>query len=97
MIGIALPLEDHPPACLAQLRRGLDERVQDYLQVEGGPANDLEDVSRGGLLLKRFAQLAEQPRVLDGDDGLSGEVSNQLDLLIRERPHLLTEDGDEPD
>ena len=31
----------------------------------------------------------EQPRVLDGDDGLGGEVLNQLDLLVGERPHLL--------
>src|ERR1700738_5212020 len=97
MIGIALPPEDHSPACLAQLRRGLDERVQDDLQVEGGAADDLEDVGRGGLLLQGFAQLAEQPRVLDGNDGLSGEVSNQLDLLMGERPDLLTEDGDEAD
>ena len=34
---------------------------------------------------ERFAQLAKQPRVLDGDDGLSGEVLDQLDLLVRER------------
>ena len=32
----------------------------------------------------RFAQLVEQPRVLDGDDGLSGEVLHQLDLLVGE-------------
>ena len=28
--------------------------------------------SGGGLLLKRFAELAEQARVLDGDDRLRG-------------------------
>ena len=28
------------------------------------------------------AQLVEQPRVLDGDDGLGGEVLHQLDLLV---------------
>ena len=43
------------------------------------------------------AQLVEQPRVLDGDDGLSGEVCHQLYLLIRERPYLLTVDPDGPD
>ena len=37
-------------------------------------------------------QLVEQPRVLDGDHGLGGEVLNQLDLLIGERPHLLAVD-----
>ncbi len=32
-----------------------------------------------------LAQLVEQPRVLDGDDGLRGEVLHQLDLLVGER------------
>ncbi len=61
--------------------------------------------SRGrGLLLQRLgeivgalAQLVEQPRVLDGDDGLRGEVLDQLDLLFGERPNLLPIDGDEAD
>ena len=52
-----------------------------------------------GLLLQRFGQLAvrcasEQPRVLDRDDGLVGEVCHQLDLLVGKRPHLLAEDGE---
>ena len=57
-----------------------------------------------GLLLQRLgqivgalAQLVEQPRVLDGDDGLRGEVLHQLDLLVGERPHLLAIDGDGAD
>ena len=37
---------------------------------------------------KRFAQLVEQARVLDGDDGLVSKVCNQLDLFVGERPHL---------
>jgi hypothetical protein len=31
-------------------------------------------------------QLVEQPRVLDGDDGLVCKSVHQLDLLRRERP-----------
>ena len=46
---------------------------------------------------RRFAQLVEQPRVLDGDDGLGGEIRDQLDLLVGERPHLLAVDGDRAD
>ena len=45
------------------------------------------------LLLQRFAQivgalaqLIEQPGVLDGDDGLIGEILHQLNLLVGERP-----------
>ena len=52
--------------------------------------------ARRGLLLQRFgeivgalAQLVEQPRVLDGDDGLRGKVLNQLNLLVGERAHFL--------
>ena len=42
-------------------------------------------------------QLVEQARVLDGDDGLGGEVLYQLDLLVGERPHLLAIDDDSAD
>ena len=38
-------------------------------------------------------QFIEQPRVLDGDDGLGGEVLHQCDLLVGERPHFLAIDG----
>ena len=42
-------------------------------------------------------QLVQQPRVLDGDDGLRGEVLHQLDLLVGERPDLLAVDDDGAD
>ena len=61
----------------------------------------LQHLRGRGLLLQRLAQivgalaqLVEQPRVLDGDDGLGGEVLYQLDLLVGERPHLLAVDGE---
>ena len=58
------------------------------------------NTSRGrGLLLQRFgeivgalAQLVEQPRVLDGDDGLGSEVLHQCDLLVGEWAYLLAID-----
>ena len=59
---------------LAEPRRRLDQRIEHGLQIEGRAADDLEHVGGGGLLLQRFAQLVEQPRVLDGDDGLGGEI-----------------------
>ena len=74
MIGIALPSEDDSPPCLAQPRRRLEQRVEHRLEVEGRPADHLEHVRGRGLLLQRFTQLVEQPRVLDRDDGLGGEV-----------------------
>ena len=57
----------------------------------------LQHLGGRGLLLQRLPQLIEQPRVLDGDDGLRGEVLDQLDLLVGERPHLLAVDGDDAD
>ena len=41
---------------------------------------------------RRFAKLVEEPRILDGDDGLRGEVLDQLDLLVGERAYLLPVD-----
>jgi len=37
-------------------------------------------------LLQRLSQLVEQPGVLDGDDGLVGEILDQFDLFIGEGP-----------
>src|SRR5215831_5656570 len=59
--------------------------------------NDTQHLRRRGLPLQRFPQLVEQARVLDGDDRLAGEVLDQLDLLVSERAHLLTIDGDRTD
>src|SRR6185437_10505401 len=64
---------------------------------ESRPADDLEHVRGCGLLLQRFAQLAQQPRILDGDNGLRGEILHQLDLLLGKREHLLTVNGDRAD
>ena len=58
--------------------------VEHRFQVAGRTADDLQHVGGRGLLLQGFAQFAEQPRVLDGDDGLGGEVLDQLDLLVGE-------------
>ena len=64
----------------------------------------LQHLGRRSLLLQRLAeivsalaQLVEQPRVLDGDHGLGGEVLDQLDLLVGERADLLAEDRDRAD
>jgi hypothetical protein len=48
----------------------LDERLEHGFEIESRTADDLQYVSGGSLLLKRLPQLVEQPRVLDGDDGL---------------------------
>src|ERR1700732_725014 len=50
-----------------------------------------------GNLLGTLAQFAQQPRVLDRDNRLRGEVLQQRDLLVRKRPHFLPKDIDEAD
>ena len=71
---------------IAEPRRQLDQRVEHDLQIEGRAADDLEHVGGGGLLLQQFPQLVEQAGILDRDHGLVGEVLDQLDLLVGERP-----------
>ena len=44
-----------------------------------------------------LAQLVEQPRILDGDDGLGGEVLHEIDLLVGEGADLLAVDDDRAD
>jgi hypothetical protein len=48
-------------------------------------------------LLGSLAQFAQQPRVLDSNDRLAGEVLDQLNLFIGKWPYLLTIDDDGPD
>src|SRR5262245_66134285 len=66
----------------AQLPRGLDQRFQHRLQIEAGATEDLEHVGGGRLLLQGFAQLVEQARVLERNDGLGGEVRDEVNLIV---------------
>ena len=48
-------------------------------------------------LRRALAQFVEQARVLDGDDGLVGEVLDQCDLLVGKRTNLLAIDREGAD
>ena len=39
-------------------------------------------LQRLGQIVGTLAQFVEQPCILDGDDGLGGEIMDQLDLLV---------------
>ncbi len=82
------------------LQHGLKHR----LKLAWRPADHPENLGRRGLLLQglgkiigALAQLVEQARVLDGDDGLIGEAREQLDLLVGEWAGLLAVDHNGPD
>ena len=57
----------------------------------------MQDFGSCDLLLQRLAQFVEQARILDSDDGLRGEVLNQLDLFVGKWANLLTVDEDGAD
>src|SRR5262249_55095442 len=88
---------DGRPVSATQPRCRFDQRIEHGLQIEGRSADNFEHVGGRGLLLQRLAQLIEQARILDGDDGLGREVGDQLDLLIAERSDLLAINDDGAD
>src|SRR6202162_4189001 len=81
-----------------------EHRLKYGLHIARRRADDPEHLRRRRLLLQRLgeivgavAQFVEQPRVLDGDDGLRGEVLHQFDLLVGKGPDLLAVDDDGAD
>ena len=79
---------------LAKSCRRLCQRVEHRLEIKTRAANDLEHLGGGCLLLQRFAQLVEQPRILDGDHGLIGKGLEQSDLSLREELRLAAAECD---
>ena len=67
----------------AQSRGRFDKRSQHGIQVECRAADHLEHIGGRGLLLQRLAQLIEQSRIFDRDDGLRGEVREQTRFAYR--------------
>src|SRR5262249_41891254 len=89
----------HPKFRLADSRGVFQYRFKHWVEVASRRADNLQHFRSRGLLVQRFAQvigalaqLVEQPRVLDGDDGLRSEVSDQFNLLVGEWAHFLTVD-----
>ena len=48
---------------------------------------------RAAKLVGALAQFVEQPRILDGDDGLAGEARDQRDLLVGKGTDFLADRG----
>ncbi len=78
----------------------LGQRLEDRLEIEGGPADHLEELTGRRLLLERDPQLAvarlqlrEQADVLDRDDRLIGKGLKQSDLVLREGPRPSANDN----
>ena len=89
---------------LADPRRILQHGLEHRLQLARRALNDAQHVRRRRLLLQRFgeivgalAQFVEQPRILDGDDGLGGKTRQQVDLCLAEGTNFLAIDRDQAD
>ncbi len=104
MEGVSIIQVERAELGAANSRGVRQHRLEDWLQFAGRAGNDLQHLRGRRLLFQRLAeigraltQLVEQPRILDGDDGLGGEVLDQFDLFAGERPDLLAKDGDGAD
>ena len=98
---LTIEAQDERPLGLAQPDRVLGQRLEDRLEVEGGPADHLEQLAGRRLLLEGHPQLAvarlqlgEQADVLDGDDGLVGEGLQELDVAVGEGAGFGARDDD---
>ena len=87
----------------SQSRVAFARCLQHRFEIKGRAADDLEHVGGGGLLLERFGQIVgalmqflKQSGILDGDDRLGREISDQLDLLVGERPDFRAVDDKAP-
>jgi len=75
--------------------------VQHRLHIGGRAADDPEHIAGRGLVFERFfevararLQFAEQPRVLDRDDGLVGKGAHQFDLPLGVWLHAISPEID---
>jgi hypothetical protein len=82
---------------IADTRGVFEHGCKDRFQRPRRRANDAQHIRGRRLLFQRLPQFIEQPRVLDGDDGLGGKIPHQCDLLVGKRLHLLPIDVDSAD
>src|SRR5262249_41649933 len=83
---VAIPFE-HPQAtkgCFTKMHRFFEHCLEHGRKDARRRIDGLQHLRRCCLLLQRIAQLVEQPRVLDRDDGLAGEAFDEFDLLLSE-------------
>src|SRR6516162_2954842 len=81
----------------AQTRGILDHCVKYRSELARRAGDDPQHLRGRGLPIQRLAQLVEQARVVDGDDGLTREARHQIDLLFGEGANLLPVNADDAD
>jgi hypothetical protein len=91
---LAVEPEDECPVRSAQPDRTFGNSFEHRVKIERRAADNFEHISGHRLLLQRLFKLVEQPRVLDGDDRLSGKVLNRSDLFVGKRTNFLAVNGE---
>src|SRR5215813_10812719 len=98
---IAVVEHQVPELGVANAHRILQHGLEHRFQFTGRTGDDSQNLRGRGLPFQRFgkigralAQFVQQPGVLDGDDGLRGEILDQIYLLIVEGSDLLPIDSD---
>ena len=94
---LAIETVDERPVGPAQFDRTFGHGFKHRVKIERRPADDIENLRRGRLLLERLPQLTQEPRVLNGDHGLIGEGGDQPNLPLGERPHCVACECKHPD
>src|SRR6516225_6000749 len=72
----------------AKTMRLLQDRVKYWREISGRRIDDLQHLGGRSLSVQRFLLLGQEPRVLDGDDGLVGEGFQKCNLTVSKWPHL---------
>ena len=101
---VAMPHEDAAVVRTTKFDRGIDQRVEHCREVEGRPADYLQNIGGCRLLAQRLAEFAaarlhlvEQAHIFDGNHSLIGEGLQQRDLSRREKPWPRSSDVDGAD
>ena len=83
--GLAVEQKQSAARRVAVRVRLFQYRLEDRLELTGRGIDDLQYLSRRGLLLQWFAQFGQESLILDRNDGLVGKGADQLDLALSER------------
>jgi hypothetical protein len=94
---VAVAAKDDGVECLAQPSGAFRQRVEHRLDVRRRATDDAQNLARRRLLFESVLRLLEDPRVLEGDDGLVGEGVQEGDLAVRKGPGSKPSDGDGAD
>ena len=79
---------------LTNAGRFLEHGRKHRREVAGSSGDGLQHLRVRCLLLQRLPQLIQQPRIVDGDHGLRGELCRQFDFAVAERIDPATAEPD---